>query len=144
MIPSADLKIPRIGVLVLLQQKGKILLGRRKGTLAPGTWGPPGGHLEYGETVEACAQRELLEETGLVAKQCRLGPWVECYFEGYKHYVTLIVFVDEFEGEPQLLEPEKCEGWQWFAWDNLPHPLLDSLALYVQKQLPRVEEPSTN
>jgi len=68
MIPSADLKIPRIGVLVLLQQKGKILLGRRKGTLAPGTWGPPGGHLEYGETVEACAQRELLEETGYTAQ----------------------------------------------------------------------------
>jgi 8-oxo-dGTP diphosphatase len=26
-------------------------------------------------------------------------------------------------GEPQVLEPEKCEGWGWYALDQLPEPL---------------------
>ena len=47
--------------------------------------------------------------------------------EGDKHYITLFVFVDAFEGEVQLLEPHKCEGWEWFEKEALP--LLFSLQL---------------
>lgn len=91
-------------------------------------WAPPGGHLEFGETVEECAKRELLEETGLIATSTRLGPWVENMMDsGKKHYITLLVFVDAFEGTPALLEPDKCAGWEWFTWDALPEPLFDSI-----------------
>jgi len=32
--------------------------------------------------------------------------------------------ISDFEsGEVQLMEPDKCEQWEWFEWDNLPSPL---------------------
>ncbi len=33
------------------------------------------------------------------------------------------MFVTEFSGHPEVLEPHKCENWNWFEWDNLPQPL---------------------
>jgi 8-oxo-dGTP diphosphatase len=121
--------IPRIGVACVVERSGKVLLGQRKGSHAQGAWAFPGGHLEFGETVEACAKRELVEETGLIPGSARLGPWVENMMEeGQKHYITLFVFFDNFQGEPQRMEPEKCQGWEWFSWDDLPKPLFSPIS----------------
>lgn len=127
-------KRPRIGVGCVVQREGKVLLGQRKGAHAVGYWGFPGGHLEFGESVESCATRELFEETGLKPTSMRLGPWVENLMEdGQKHYITLFVFVDSFEGEPELLEPEKCEGWHWYNWESLPDPLFSPIPSLLLK-----------
>jgi 8-oxo-dGTP diphosphatase len=124
---------PRIGVGVLVEKEDKILLGLRKGSHGASTWALPGGHLEFGESVEECAQRELLEETGLKAISCTLGPWVENVMEnGKKHYITLLVTVDQFRGEVELREPDKCSGWEWFSWNALPEPLFAPLASFIQ------------
>ncbi len=120
--------VPRIGVSAYVVKENKVLLGARKGSHGAMLWATPGGHLEFGESVIECAKRELLEETGLKALSCTLGPWVENVKEnGRKHYVTIFVFIDQFEGEPKLLEPEKCQGWQWFSQNQLPQPLFPSI-----------------
>ncbi len=49
---------PLVGVGVLVFKDNKILMGRRKGSHGAGTWAPPGGHLEFGETPEDCAHNE--------------------------------------------------------------------------------------
>lgn len=122
------MKHPRVGVACIIQKEGKVLLGQRQGSHGMGSWAPPGGHLEFGESVEACATREVLEETGLKPLSLKLGPWVENVMEnGEKHYITLFVFITSFEGEPALLEPEKCKGWEWFAMHCLPHPLFSPI-----------------
>ena len=55
-----------IGVgLYILNKNEQLLLGLRKSSHGCGTWCPPGGHLEYGESFEQAASRETLEETGL-------------------------------------------------------------------------------
>lgn len=113
---------PKVGVGVVVQKEGKVLLGKRKNAHGAGEWSFPGGHLEFFETVEACALRELSEETSLQANVVRLGPWTENIMYG-KHYITLFAFVDEFHGVPQVMEEEKCEGWHWFSWEELPEPL---------------------
>ncbi|MBA2728417.1 MAG: NUDIX domain-containing protein [Parachlamydiaceae bacterium] len=125
--------IPRVGVGTVVVKDGKVLLGKRKGAHGEGEWACPGGHLDFGETVEKCAYRELLEETGLEALSARLGPWVENVFGEHKHYITLFVFVDEFVGELQLVEPHKCEAWEWFEWDLLPSPLFPSISSLIEK-----------
>ncbi|MBX9744884.1 MAG: NUDIX domain-containing protein [Chlamydiales bacterium] len=133
--PNTSEKKPRIGVACVVQKDGKVLLGQRKGAHGVGSWATPGGHLEFGESVEACATRELLEETGLKPLSLRLGPWVENLMEdGQKHYITIFVFIDDFVGEPVLLEPDKCEAWKWVAWDNLPQPLFPSISSVIAKE----------
>ncbi len=80
------------------------MLRKRKGAHGAFNWGPPGGHLEFGERVEECAKRERLEETGMIAPSCILDRWIENNMEKEgKHYISLFVLVHQFEGKPKLL-----------------------------------------
>ncbi len=118
---------PRVGVAVVVLRDGLVLLGQRMGSTGSGTWALPGGHLELGEDVEACAAREVREETGLEIATLSRGPCSNDRFEG-KHYVTLYVVGHARDGEPRVLEPTKCAGWRWFRWAELPTPLFHPLA----------------
>lgn len=124
---------PKVGVGVVVIKNNLILLGKRKGSHGAGAWSFAGGHLEFGEDVEACAVRELAEETGLKAVSLYTGPWVNDVIDGNKHYITLFVFVNEFEGDVQLLEPQKCEGWHWFESNALPYPLFPPVESLIKK-----------
>lgn len=132
-MPSEHKLIPRVGVGVIVIHQGKLLLGKRRNSHGEGQWACPGGHLEFGEEVDACARRELAEETGLNALSMRMGGWVNNIIDEKKHYVTLFVFVDRCEGELQLLEPEKCQGWEWWDIKALPKPLFSTLHSFLEK-----------
>ena len=125
---------PKVGIGVAVMREGKFLLGKRKSAHGEGNWAFPGGHLEYGETPEACAKRELEEETGLKACSLKIGPWINNIFENGEQYITLVFLVEQFEGEPQLLEPNKCEGWSWFAPDDFPSPLFPPVRSFMEKR----------
>ncbi|MGY0219923.1 nucleotide triphosphate diphosphatase NUDT15 [Endozoicomonadaceae bacterium StTr2] len=115
---------PRIGVGVIVRRNGKILLGRRKNSHGEGHWAFPGGHLEFGETPEQCAHREVMEETGLTLENLQPGPYTNDIFEvEQKHYITLFMVADSVTGEPERKEPEKCLEWLWHDWNALPEPL---------------------
>jgi len=114
---------PYVGVAVIVIRDGRVLLGRRINSHGTGTWQFPGGHLEFGESIEACAERELFEETGLTIISQRMGPFTNDYFKSEgKHYVTLFVIADKTSGEVRLKEPHKCERWEWFRWSRIPSP----------------------
>lgn len=94
-----------------------MLLGKRKRAHGAGTWAFPGGHLEFNESIEDCAVREVFEETGLQVKNLRFGPYTNDIFSlENKHYVTLFVIADYESGKPELKEPHKCEKWEWSEW----------------------------
>ena len=57
---------PYVGVAVVIRDEaGRVLLGRRAHGINAGKWCIPCGRLEHDEDVRAGAIRELLEETGL-------------------------------------------------------------------------------
>lgn len=61
-------KHPSLAVdCVVFDPRGRLLLIRRKHPPFRGQYALPGGYVEYGETTEQAAARELAEETGLVA-----------------------------------------------------------------------------
>ncbi|HBR80241.1 TPA: DNA mismatch repair protein MutT [Candidatus Uhrbacteria bacterium] len=118
------MKRPKVGVGVCIIKNGKVLMSKRKNAHGEGCWSFPGGHLEFGESIAGCAVRETGEETGVTIKNIRDWVYTNDIFEAEdKHYITIYVIADHESGEPQILEPEKCEGWEWFEWENLPSPL---------------------
>ncbi|WP_284943674.1 NUDIX hydrolase [Acidisoma cladoniae] len=65
---------PLVGIgIVVLKPPHEVLLIRRGQAPMLGAWGLPGGGQELGETAEAAARRELLEETGLEVGELRLA-----------------------------------------------------------------------
>ncbi len=121
--------MPRVGVGVLCVRDGLVLLGRRRGAHGAETWAPPGGHLEYGETLEQCAHREVAEETGLLLDVVRAGPYTNDVFpEIERQYVTLFAVATVHAGEPVVREPAKCAEWRWCEWNAPPSPLFRPLA----------------
>lgn len=130
---QSDKVRPKVGVGVFVFKEGKVLLGKRKGSHGTGHWAPPGGHLEFKESIEECAARELAEETGLKALSVQTGMWSQDIIDGNKHYITFFAAVEQFEGELELLEPNKCEEWQWFKVEALPSPLFPPASAFFKK-----------
>ena len=113
----------RNGVGVIVVRGCQVLFGLRCGAHGAGSWSFPGGHVDGDESAEACALRELEEETGLQAvNPCLVGESEDVFPEGLR-YRTLFVRVDWAGGEPTVREPDACARWNWFAWDDAPEPL---------------------
>lgn len=36
------------------------------------------------------------------------------------------------DAEPQVLEPDKCVGWEWAPWESLPQPVFLPLQLLIE------------
>ncbi|TVY12858.1 Nudix hydrolase 1 [Lachnellula arida] len=116
-----------VGVFILASpnepaHNPRFLVGKRKNAHGAGTFALPGGHLEFGETPEECAARETLEETGLKVSPVRFLTATNDYMPAEnKHYVTMFTVCarENDSREPRVLEPEKCEGWDWVSWEEL-------------------------
>ena len=127
-------KIPRVGVGVIIRRNNKILLGKRLNSHGSETWSPPGGHLEFMETIEACVKREVMEETGCLIANIQPPAFTEeFHIEEDKHYLNFMLTADWQSNEPQRLEPDKCAGWEWFFWDDLPSPLFLPLRNHIDQ-----------
>ena len=116
-------KRPLIGVAVIVVKDNLVLLGQRKNAHGADTWAFPGGHLEFNESIEDCARREVFEETGMRIRNISLGPYTNDIFnDENKHYVTLFVLADHESGTPEVKEPHKCRKWEWTNWPPNLHP----------------------
>ncbi len=124
-----------IGVGVLVWRDKQLLLGKRMMKDQKSCWQFPGGHLENGESVIECASREVQEEAGLKVKGLRhLGFTDKTFVMGQQQYITLLVSGLYESGEAKTLEPDKCEVWQWFDYQQLPAPLFKPIEIFMSQQ----------
>lgn len=81
---------PRVGVAVLITNRDRVLLVKRRNVHGAGSWSAVGGHLDCGESREHCAIREAKEETTLDITNVRFRAVTNDLFtaEG-RHYLTL-------------------------------------------------------
>lgn len=108
-----------------------MLLIRRRGAHGDGTWSTPGGHLDHGESPEACAIRETAEETGLYLDAVTYFALTNDIFTGSGlHYITIWMraTVDAASAARVAISaPDELDAVGWFAWTGLPEPLFLSL-----------------
>src|SRR5581483_11122854 len=114
---------PNFAIRVIIFKDNKVLLGKNsshKDRFAPGRFGPPGGHLDYLESFVDCAKRETLEECGIEIENVKFQSIVNSTeFKPY-HNISIMMTANWKVGKPKVLEPEKCESWDWYDINNLP------------------------
>jgi ADP-ribose pyrophosphatase YjhB (NUDIX family) len=88
---------PKVGVMVLVEQDGAVLLVRRAVEPALGKWALPAGFLEFDEDPQDAAARECLEETGL---ELDIGPLlgVRPYTEDFRGPGVAIIYAGRVVG----------------------------------------------
>ncbi|MBI4363746.1 MAG: NUDIX domain-containing protein [Candidatus Doudnabacteria bacterium] len=123
---------PKVGVGIMILKEEKILLAQRKSSHGAGEYAFPGGHLEYMESFEDCVKREIAEECGIQIKNIRFLFLANLKKYAPKHYVHVGLVADWAGGEPQILEPQKSEEWNWYSLDQLPDNLFETCRLSVE------------
>ncbi|MDP3772180.1 MAG: NUDIX domain-containing protein [bacterium] len=121
-------KIIKVGIqgIILDNLKKKVLLGKRKNCFGAGSWGLPGGHLEFGESFEEAIAREILEETGLIAQEVKVFGVFNTRVLPASHHIQIGCFVEVYKGVPRIVEPDKCEVLDFYDLDALPKAIFIS------------------
>nr|GMD25491.1 nudix hydrolase 1-like [Ipomoea batatas] len=113
---SSD-KVPKVAVAVFILKGEKVLVGKRLAGAGTSCFSVPSGHLEFGEVFEECAAREHVFHNE--AKP--------------SHYVVLLIRAELSDPDqiPENVEPDCCEGWDWYEWNDMPKPLTPPLQLIL-------------
>jgi 8-oxo-dGTP diphosphatase len=111
--------IPRHGIgasLILVHPTThQILVGKRKNSHSSNTYGNPGGlvDMKNKENIIAAACRETLEETGIKIDSSQLTFWAVTESKDGRYETHHYIMFWDQQQLPQLMEPDKCEGWEW-------------------------------
>jgi 8-oxo-dGTP pyrophosphatase MutT (NUDIX family) len=106
----------RVAVVVLVQE-GRVLMGhrRRERRWYPDCWDLVGGHVEPGETPHDAAERECVEEIGVVVHGLRRIPLAS----GVPSIEVHAFATSSWLGEPVNLATDEHDDLRWFAPEEL-------------------------
>ena len=109
-LPTVDTIIEVDGGIVLIERRNP-----------PHGWAIPGGFVDYGESVEACAVREAFEETGLRVRLTDLFYVYSHPDRDPRHHTLTTVFLATAAGVPVAADDALAAGI--FNQQSLPRPL---------------------
>ncbi len=107
---------PSLAVDCIILVDGKILLIHRRNP--PHGWALPGGFVEYGETVEDAARREMKEETGLDLQDLRQFRVYSDPGRDPRGHVVSVVFAARGVGKPEA--GDDADRYRLIDLDEIP------------------------
>lgn len=122
------MKRPRLAVLAVALQGDDVLLVQRRNPPDAELWGYPGGHVEWGETLEQAALRELHEETGLTGQTlARLAPieFLDGTGPDTRHHFLMMPILCQTPGETPTAQDDAIAA----AWVPIGAVITGSLPL---------------
>lgn len=124
---------PKVAVLVLIRKDEQILLVQRVFEPQKGSWTLPSGFVDAGEDPKAAAQRECLEETGLVVDDLKLLDVI--YSQEYPRGASILLLYEAQVRSGDLRPGDDAGQVGYFSVDRLPplaflstHQILDNFA----------------
>lgn len=112
-LPTPIPSRPRVAVYALIDgPTGHILLGRNTRDAHRGKWELPGGGVEFGETLEEAAIREVREETGLIVSV--QGPVLPFQLIGPAYHTVALVLRARARGG-EVKAADDLDEVRWFT-----------------------------
>jgi ADP-ribose pyrophosphatase len=120
---------PRVAVGAVVFHNDKVLLVLRGQAPAKGMWAIPGGSVELGETLQAAAEREVMEETGLRVKAGEVVYLFDAIQRDASgavkyHYVILDLLAEALNPDQPLHPSDDVTDAGWFTLNELEAPEL--------------------
>jgi 8-oxo-dGTP diphosphatase len=126
----------KAAVYVLMRRGEEILLLQRKNTgYQDGNYGFPAGHMDGDELATHAAAREAKEEVGVTINpsDLRLVHTTHRLDTGISSERVELFFESEsWKGEPENMEPEKCDNIAWYPIAQLPPNTIPLLRRVLQ------------
>lgn len=113
--------LPEVVVGAFIQnQKGEIALF--KSSKWDDIWLPPGGHVNYGETLEDAVRREVREEVGAEVNEIKLirfGELIEDPHFYRKAHLIFFHFLCQLKDDGFKLDNHEIINYKWFSIDEI-------------------------
>ena len=107
-----------VGTLVFVLRHDQVLLIHKKTGHGAGRINGPGGKIDPGESVVACAVREVAEEVGLTVHDAMVGAELRFVERNGQQWLGFALTATEFSGEP--VETREARPF-WCAIDEIPY-----------------------
>lgn len=118
---------PRVAVGAVVTHQNKVLLVLRGQPPAKDKWAIPGGSVNLGETLQAAAEREVFEETGLKVKAGEVIYSFDAILRDAEgriqyHYVILDLRAEALNPSQPLIPADDVYDAAWFSLTDLDRP----------------------
>jgi 8-oxo-dGTP pyrophosphatase MutT (NUDIX family) len=133
-MPKERFKLVPASYLVLIKDSKILLLRRYKTGYEDGNYSLIAGHLDGDETFIQAIVREAKEEAGIDIKPEDLEVVHVMHRKKQTDSERIDIFIqaNSWEGEPENLEPEKCDDLSWFDMDSLPKNIIPCIKQAIE------------